>query len=258
ASVRHTTQQAAEFTYLVAKCHKCVEKQQLNLKWIPPKDNFYKLNTDGACTDTTTDTGGIIRNSKAEWILGFATAIPRDTSMSAELHALLLGLTLAHEHNLKPLEVEVDAKEVITMIQSNNVSFANILINCRYLLDRLGKPVVQHAYREQNRVADRLAKEVSNFGNNSVQHIFETIPDFVRQVFEEDKYEMLATTTVPDHVLTDLNIAPSKSDASTSGCKLTAVDNSNTRGLYNSILPSSSVLSSSRMQYMHQFSVRLT
>lgn len=40
ASVKYTTQQAAKFSYLAAKYHKCVKRRQLTLKWNPPKDNF--------------------------------------------------------------------------------------------------------------------------------------------------------------------------------------------------------------------------
>ncbi|OIT06413.1 hypothetical protein A4A49_61419, partial [Nicotiana attenuata] len=257
-SVKHTTQQAAEYTYLVAKKHKCLKQRQQNLKWEPPKENFYKLNTNGAHTTTTAGIGGIIQNSKAEWMLGFTAAVPGDSSTSAKLHALLQGLRIAYDYNFIPLEVEVDAQEIIRLFLSNTVSFDNLLTDCRYFLNRLGKPIVQHAYREHNRITDHLAKVGCNFGHNSAAHILENIPDFACQVFEEDKNGMQAQTTVQGHVLEDFSTASAKSDAIPSICNSNIVDNSITVGLYNSLLPSTSRLSCNRMQYTHPSSVRIT
>lgn len=77
-----------------------LKKKQQNLKWKSHKEFFYKLNTDGAHTTNKAGIGGLIRNSKAEWILGFIAAVPRDSSTSSELHALLQGLQLAYSTTL--------------------------------------------------------------------------------------------------------------------------------------------------------------
>ncbi|OIS96720.1 hypothetical protein A4A49_55190 [Nicotiana attenuata] len=105
------------------------------------------------------------------------------------------GLELALARNLLPLEVEVDSKEILELLNSNKDIANNLISDCRYLLDRLGKPTVMHAYREQNGVADRLAKEGCNFDLQSTVHIFEDSPVFTRSVFEQDK------SVVQEHVL---------------------------------------------------------
>uniref|UniRef100_A0A1U7XD92 Uncharacterized protein LOC104236586 n=1 Tax=Nicotiana sylvestris TaxID=4096 RepID=A0A1U7XD92_NICSY len=117
----------------------------------------------------------------------FAAAITTDSPSSAELRALIQGLQLALKHNLVPLEVEVNSKDIIRLLTSNNVATNNLISDCRYLLDRLGKPIVLYAYREQNSVADKLAKEDYNFGIQSVVHIFDGSPDFAWAVFEQEK-----------------------------------------------------------------------
>nr|XP_009784797.1 PREDICTED: uncharacterized protein LOC104233157 [Nicotiana sylvestris] len=131
--------------------------------------------------------GGLIRNTNAEWILGFAAIITTDSPSLAEPRALLQGLQLALEHNLVPLEVEVDSKDIIGLLDSNNVAPNNLISDCKYLLNRLGKPTVLHAYIEQNRVADKLAKEGCNFDIQSVVRIFDDNPDFAWSVFEQEK-----------------------------------------------------------------------
>ncbi|XP_019224177.1 PREDICTED: uncharacterized protein LOC109205871 [Nicotiana attenuata] len=161
--LKHTTQQAAEYSYLAASSHKTNHRRNFikNVKWNPPNTSFYKLNTDGAHSATTAGIVGIIRNFKVEWILGFSGPAPCDSSISAELYALTHGLKLAYENNISSLEV--DAKEVIMLLQSDNVAFSNMINDCRYYLGQLGNPVVQHAYREQNMVQDQLAKASHNF-----------------------------------------------------------------------------------------------
>ncbi|GAU11815.1 hypothetical protein TSUD_75660 [Trifolium subterraneum] len=43
------------------------------IRWTTPRDEFIKLNTDGACKlDGSAGCGGVIRGSQGEWIRGFA------------------------------------------------------------------------------------------------------------------------------------------------------------------------------------------
>ncbi|XP_009770934.1 uncharacterized protein [Nicotiana sylvestris] len=187
--LKHTTQQAVEYTYLAAFTHKTNHKRKITkkIKWNPPNTNFYKLNTDGAYSANTVGIGGLIRNSKAEWILGFSGSAPHDSSTTAELYALTQGLKLAYENNIRPLEMEVDVKEVTMLLHTNNIAFSCMIIDCRYYLGQLGNPVVQYAYKEQNMVADQLAKAGHNFGNDYTPSVFEDVPTFVAQIFEKDK-----------------------------------------------------------------------
>ncbi|WMV51750.1 hypothetical protein MTR67_045135 [Solanum verrucosum] len=79
--------------------------------------------------------------------------------MKAELIAFLQGLRIALERGLVPLEVNVDCKEIKTLIRGEHPTYGNILFDCRDLLHRLGNPPVHHIFRETNQVADALAKE---------------------------------------------------------------------------------------------------
>ncbi|OIT01587.1 hypothetical protein A4A49_56826, partial [Nicotiana attenuata] len=252
ASTKLTTQQAAEFTYLVAKKHTIVKKRQQNLKWKPPKDHFYKLNTDGAHTKNNAGIGGLIRNSNAEWILEFAAAVPTDSLSLAELRALLQGLQLAYSHNLVPLEVEVDSQDIIMLLHSNDVSFDNLTTDCRYFLDRLGKPVALHAYREQNKVADKLAKAGCNFEFQSVVCIFEDNPDFAWSIFEQER------SAVQGHVLDHFRPHSDNYNIVNTYCNSGELSSSSNIGLYNILAPTTSASTCDRMQYRHPPSIRNT
>ncbi|KAM3308346.1 hypothetical protein P3S67_010090 [Capsicum chacoense] len=75
-----------------------------------------------------------------------------------ELLALREGIKLAEESNLTPIEINVDSLELITMLSKGNPMYNDIIDDCRLRLRRLGNPRVVHCYREQNGVADALAK----------------------------------------------------------------------------------------------------
>ncbi|OIT01474.1 putative ribonuclease h protein, partial [Nicotiana attenuata] len=250
ASTKLTTQQAAEFTYLVAKKHTIRKKRQQNLKRKPPKLPFYKLNTDGAHNNSKSGIGGLIRNANAEWILGFAASITTESPSTAETHALIQGLQLVLDRNLLPLEVEVDSKDIIRLLNSDKEIPNNLISDCRYLLDRLGKPIVLHAYREQNGVADKLAKEGCNFDIQSMMHIFEDSPDFARSLFEQEK------SVVQEHVLDHYRPHSSTYSIINTYCNSGRPTCGSTIVGYNTLAPATGAYACNRMQCMHQASVR--
>jgi len=77
----------------------------------------------------------------------------------AEISALVKGLRLAILHNLTPLEVSIDCEEIIKYLKDDHPPYSNILFDWRDLIKQLGKPLVQHNYREENKVADILGKD---------------------------------------------------------------------------------------------------
>ncbi|OIT08958.1 hypothetical protein A4A49_58104, partial [Nicotiana attenuata] len=139
---------------------------------------------DGANGINANGIGGAIRNSRGEWILGFAQVIQKGSTISTELYALLKGLTLALQHHLMPIEVELDAKQIITLLQTDNFSHSNMINDCRYLLNQLNNPPVRHAYREQNMVADQLAKAAKLFVHMTDPYVYNVAPPFVNQALE--------------------------------------------------------------------------
>ncbi|OIT05921.1 hypothetical protein A4A49_61707, partial [Nicotiana attenuata] len=183
------TQQATEFSYLTTYTHKTNSKTKLpkDVKWKPPKEHFYKLNTYGAYSQHKAGIGGVFRNSEADWILGFAGAAPCHSAIFLELYALEKGLKYAYERNITPLEVEVDTKDIIFLLYAENFALSNIIADCRYYLGQLGNPVVKHAYREQNMLADQLDKEGHNIGNVWSPRVFKVVPIFAAPTFEKDK-----------------------------------------------------------------------
>lgn len=154
--------QGTEF-HIIISLHNNANKSTITstTKWEPPARGSFKLNTDGA-TDTKNNAGGqggVIRDHSGNRIIGFTFKTPCTNPVLVELLALMMGLHMAHDHNLKPLEINIDALEVITMLRQDNPVNANILHECRSLIRKVEEAHVTHIFREQNQVADGLSKK---------------------------------------------------------------------------------------------------
>ncbi|XVF74116.1 hypothetical protein PTKIN_Ptkin13bG0034400 [Pterospermum kingtungense] len=132
------------------------------LRWIPPEEDWVKLNTDG-CSKIIGERaacGGLFRDQSGIWLGGFMANLGRCGAMEAELWGILFGLRYAWEKGYKWLILEVDTQVVANWLVKGNtspVSMVNLLSACRYELSRQWEVKIGHVYREQNCVADHLA-----------------------------------------------------------------------------------------------------
>ena len=72
--------------------------------------------------------GGLIRDSAGFWVKGFSRSLGTGTSMLAECWALRDGLFLAIQLGIQNLEVELDAKVVVDLINSTPKLMQRILL----------------------------------------------------------------------------------------------------------------------------------
>nr|POE77134.1 putative ribonuclease h protein [Quercus suber] len=134
----------------------------IQVKWLCPPKNWFKLNSDGSSFGNPGHAGGggIIRNSNGEWVSGYARAIGTTTSVAIELWALRDGLNLCISLNLQAMEIELDAKLVVDLISkegsqpnSNDV----IVADCGEGLKKIPRVRVLYCYRKANKCAHALA-----------------------------------------------------------------------------------------------------
>lgn len=86
--------------------------------WLHPPVNFLKLNTDGSCVSKVQlAAGGLIRNRKRWWLIGFSKYIGCGVSLLAELWGMYEGLLLAWRY--------------VTIVFWQNTTHCNLLINWR-------------------------------------------------------------------------------------------------------------------------------
>lgn len=102
--------------------------------------------------------GRVFRNSSGDWLLGFTTTTKSLTPLERDVFALFKGLQIAVEQHLQTLEINVNADQLVTLLNTINVNTSSLVCDCRCLLHQLGDPKALHIYREQNRLADSLAR----------------------------------------------------------------------------------------------------
>ncbi|GAA0172943.1 hypothetical protein LIER_41426 [Lithospermum erythrorhizon] len=138
------------------------QKLARTIKWTPPPEFVYKLNTDGASKGNPgmAGCGGLIRDHLGNWVIGFARKIHWASSTCAELWALRDGLEMALHGNYSPIHIEMDSQIILNIISKPPESYNcynAIVIDCRWLLSRFREEQIRHQFRDGNQVADALA-----------------------------------------------------------------------------------------------------
>lgn len=102
--------------------------------------------------------------------MGYTAPTITQDILHLELLALFKGLQLAMEHNLKHLEINVDAEQLITLLNSIDTKAKSyiLLFDCRFLFQQLSNSTLIHIYREQNRLVDSLARRVISTAHPSI------------------------------------------------------------------------------------------
>lgn len=109
------------------------------------------------------------------------------TPLHAEIKALLRGLRIASTMCIKPLIICTDSKELVSAITRGHELYTNLIFESRSLLQVLEATRINHTFREQNRVADRLAKEGSKLMQLGVPIILSSPPASAVPFVEADK-----------------------------------------------------------------------
>ncbi|KAL1195153.1 putative ribonuclease H protein [Cardamine amara subsp. amara] len=164
-------------------------KQHVEVVWKKPKIGWTKLNFDGSRgREGQASIGGIFRNHKAEFLLGYSESIGEATSTMAEFAALKRGLELVLENGWTNLWLEGDAKIIVDIIAKRgrlrceetikHVNYINVV------MPGLSNCVLSHVYREGNRAADKLAKLGHQFQDPKVWRV--QPPDIVLPIMHDD------------------------------------------------------------------------
>lgn len=148
-------------THLLTRSFVFIEASHpIHVRWVPPPDGTFKLNTDGSHVNGVSTCGGLVRNSLGRFIRGFHCNLGVATSVAAELWGLVLGLCLARSMGINSLVVEMDSMVVVNMVKAHGT-------HCMHLQPLLDEAVsllfslawgcsITHVFREANSWADIL------------------------------------------------------------------------------------------------------
>ncbi|KAJ4703349.1 Ribonuclease H [Melia azedarach] len=164
-------------------------KEPIPVAWEKPLIGWTKLNYDGSCKGKTGNSsiGGIFRDHKAEFLLGYAESIGRTTSTIAELSALRRGLELILDNGWHDVWLEGDAKSLVDIIvhrkQVKCAETQKHISDIKSIIPELNNCILTHIYREGNRAADKLAQ----LGHQLKKpQIWQHPPDEVLQIMHDD------------------------------------------------------------------------
>ncbi|KAL6138237.1 hypothetical protein ACLB2K_063520 [Fragaria x ananassa] len=131
---------------------------------------------------------GVIRKSDGNCLYGFFSNFGFGTVLKVEAEALYVGLTIISELHLTSLGIETDSSILVLLVKDSakpvvSQQLRQTIINCQNLLKSFQHYTLEHVYREQNIVADKLAaKDCEREGLNK----FGCPPDFVTGALEND------------------------------------------------------------------------
>ncbi|XP_030968764.1 uncharacterized protein LOC115989236 [Quercus lobata] len=133
--------------------------------WTPPKQGWYKVNTDGATFDDIKCCGVevVIRNERGELMgaLSKKFGLPLG-GLEAEAKAVEEGVALAWDLGLKDVIIESDALLVTNSLEKQSVMPSSIRKVVEGILERLRKFNtwdVNHTCRSSNIAAHIMAKQ---------------------------------------------------------------------------------------------------
>ena len=129
----------------------------------------------------------MIRDASGSWVVGFSRRIGITSSFEAELWALRDGLNICVNKNFQAVEVELDAKAIIDVLQNPSQSspiISPLLDDCKQLVTQIPHIQFSHCYREANCCADSLAR--MGVKQDEVFCLFENPPVELLSVFNHD------------------------------------------------------------------------
>lgn len=165
----------------------------IHIRWLNPP-GFLKLNTNASFTKHVMVLPGgsvcVIRNSDGKWVVDFSGSFAALNATYSEFLALLQGSQLAHDRHLFPIKIGVDSTKIYMILEKVPPLYNFIVWYCRWLLKKLGSPVLRHSFREANGVADFLPRMVAKLQGDHV-NILLSLPKHALPVMEADLQDFL-------------------------------------------------------------------
>lgn len=165
-----------------------------NARWDCPRNNWFKINFDGASKGNpgTTGCGVVIRNSKGDFVGGMAIPLGCQTNHVAEASTALYGLTCAKDMNLKNIWIEGDSLNIINCLKKINPpswTISNIISNADHIINSFQNCIISHNYREANGLADWASKVACCNDQKIIWNSYETLPNDDRKLVKQDTWK---------------------------------------------------------------------
>jgi ribonuclease HI len=124
----------------------------------------WQIYVDGASSGNPGDSGAgmVIFDGNGTEIFRDSVFLGKMTNNMAEYEALLRALEKAHEHGAQDVVAHTDsllvANQVIGTYKINNDILRQYVVRVKLIISNFNHFAIQYIPREQNRIADKLAK----------------------------------------------------------------------------------------------------
>ncbi|OAY82868.1 putative ribonuclease H protein [Ananas comosus] len=178
---------------------------ELVVSWRPPPDGWVKLNTDGSFVGRGSSGGAgfVARDSEGLFVFAGASSCPGVNPLYSELWAIRAALTRAIEAGFPRVLLESDSSSAVDLL-GGRIKNANaaprgtkrLVQDCLALRCRFREIIIQHTYREGNRVADRLAALGRRSGQDRFYLHFDDLPDAVTRDRILSKFGLIKVASI--------------------------------------------------------------
>ncbi|KAH1039675.1 hypothetical protein J1N35_041418 [Gossypium stocksii] len=147
------------------------------------------LSTDGAVARDSGHTaiGGVVRGKDGNWIIGFGHYLGVCSSSKAEVWSILDGILLLLNKGYRQTIVQTNSLEVVQALNDMGMDELEITVlrRTQHIMNSEGQWKILHIPREQNLVADQLAKPSLNW--KSTLQVFDDAPKEILELLQNDK-----------------------------------------------------------------------
>ncbi|CAL5403638.1 unnamed protein product [Camellia sinensis] len=115
----HLVFQYTQETHEAFQCPQSSDHQRIKLiNWLPPPTSNIKLNADGCVKESLGKAGfgGLFKDAKSSWILGYSRKLDVATSLEVEMWAIYRGTTIIHEKGWRNVIIETDYHDAVNLI----------------------------------------------------------------------------------------------------------------------------------------------
>ncbi|CAI9112486.1 OLC1v1012943C1 [Oldenlandia corymbosa var. corymbosa] len=151
----------------------------VEVKWIPPPVNSFSLNTDGSSSRNEAGYGFVIRGTGGSFIYGENGYLGDGDSFMAEVYGVLFGLRKCEQLGLSNVVVRTDNKSLADSLERGSIFPWKYLLQEIYASLQRNALTITYIYREDNAVADMIAKKASS-GSSGVYTSLDALPKYVK------------------------------------------------------------------------------
>ena len=133
------------------------------IRWSLTPFPYVTLNTDGSFfgNPETSNAGGVARSTNREWLWGFSLHLGVTNNTIAKLWGIREVLIRAWANGYHQVCLQTDSLPAYKRLTTNEdypMEFSNLILDCRWLLNRDWEARIEHIWREANSCVDLLAK----------------------------------------------------------------------------------------------------